>query len=416
MDFLDEHVMPLQLAVLFDNLGPYHIARLKAVAQRCDLLGIEQRAISTEYAWAPAAQVPFRRVTLLRKQSGRQPYLAADIHRAVHRALTEFGPEAVVVPGWATALSTSAVGWANARGVPVVLMSASQEIDFERTALREWVKRRYVSNCDGAIVGGTPHREYLVKLGMDPSRIRLGYDVVDNEHFRCGAAQARENAAAVRKQMGLPARYFLTVTRFIEKKNLSRLLQAFASFLAATDSDRTDSRPWHLVVLGDGELRPLLEDQVSSLGLADRVLMPGFKQYPELPTWYALAEALVLGSTTEQWGLVVNEAMASGLPVLVSNRCGCAANLVSPGVNGYTFDPHDTARLASLMARIAEEPTRRRTMGDASVVLIDKWSPAIFADNLVGLVEELKALPARRPTLMDRTVLNLMLARHRAGV
>jgi len=294
-------------------------------------------------------------------------------------------------------------------------MSDSQEIDFERTTLREWVKRRFVSNCGGAIVGGTPHREYLVKLGMDPSRIRLGYDVVDNEHFRRGAVQAREHVAVLRKQMGLPAHYFLTVTRFIEKKNLPRLLQAFAMFLAATARDRTDAEPWYLVVLGDGELRPLLEKQVNSLGLSDRVLMPGFKQYPELPTWYALAEAFVLASTTEQRGLVVNEAMASGLPVLVSNRCGCAVDLVRSGANGHTFDPHDVACLAGLMAQIAEDPVQLRTMGKASAALIDAWSPAVFADNLFGLTKELTALPVRRPTLMDRAVLNLMLARHRAG-
>lgn len=399
----------MKLAVLFDNLGPYHVARLRAVAQGCELLAVEQRAASTEYAWEPTRQVPFRRVTLFGGRSGGQSVSPAGIRHAVHEALAGFGPEAIAVPGWATPLATSAVAWANVRGVPVVLMSESQEIDFERTTLREWVKRRYVSNCDGAIVGGTPHREYLVKLGMERSRIRLGYDVVHNEYFSRGAAQAREHAATLRKQMGLPERYFLTVTRFIEKKNLSRLLQAFASFLAATDSDRTDARPWHLVVLGDGELRPLLENEVNSLGLADRVLMPGFKQYPELPTWYALAEAFVLASTTEQWGLVVNEAMASGLPVLVSNRCGCAADLVSPGVNGYTFDPHDVVGLAGLMARTAEQPAQRRTMGNASAMSIEAWSPAVFADNLVGLAAKLKKLPTRRRTLMDRAVLNLML-------
>ncbi len=405
-----------RLVVLFNNLGPYHIARLAVVAKRCELLAVEQYSTSAGHAWDPIAWVPFRRETLFRKLSGERPVSGSAIHRAVYEALTDFGPEAIAVPGWATALATSAVAWAHAHRVPVVLMSDSQEIDFDRTALLEWVKRRYVSNCDGAIVGGTPHRDYLVKLGMNPSRIRLGCDVVDNHHFRCGAAHARENAAAFRKHMGLPARYFLTVARFIEEKNLPRLLQAFAEFLARTANDRIDAEPWHLLILGDGDLRRRLELQLSSLGLAERVLLPGFRQYPELPIWYGLAEAFVLASVRDTWGLVVNEAMASGLPVLVSNRCGCAADLVSPGVNGYTFDPTDVGGLAGLMARIAEQATRRRTMGDASALLIDTWSPTVFADNLVGLIEELKALPTRRPTLADRTVLNLMLARHRAGV
>lgn len=405
----------MKLAVLFDNLGPYHVARLSAVAPHCDLLAIEQRAASAEYAWEATARVPFRRVTLFEDLARGRPVRGADVERAVRRALTDFGPAAVAVPGWATPLATSAVAWARAHGARVVLMSASQEIDFARTRLREWVKRSFVAHCDGALVGGTPHREYLVKLGLSPARIRLGYDVVDNAYFRRAAARVRANATAARERLRLPPRYFLTVARFIEKKNLSRLLRAFAAFSAAGAADRTRCEPWHLVILGDGALRPLLESEAQALGLGDRVRMPGFLQYPELPTWYALAEAFVLASTSEQWGLVVNEAMAAGLPVLVSNRCGCASDLVRAGVNGYSFDPHDVEALAGLLARIAEDTGRRRSMGDASARLIDAWSPAVFTDNLVGLAEELIESPLRFPSLADRAVLGLMLMHQRVA-
>ncbi len=81
---------------------------------------------------------------------------------------------------------------------------------------------------------------------------------------------------------------------------------------------------WDLVLLGDGPLKPTLLKLISSLGLESCVHLPGFKQYDELPVYLGLAETFIHASTTEQWGLVVNEAMASGLPVLVSNRCGCA--------------------------------------------------------------------------------------------
>lgn len=399
----------MKLAVLFDNLGPYHIARLDAVAHRCDLLAIEQRAASAEYDWESTAQVPFRRLTLFPRSDRSASVRAADVDRALRQALTDFGPEAVAVPGWATPLARSATAWAKAQGARIIVMSASQEIDFERTRVREWVKRRHVSHFDGAIVGGTPHREYLVKLGMSPARIRLGYDVVDNAYFGRAAAQIRANAMSTREQLRLPSRYFLTTARFIEKKNLSRLLRAFAGFLSGHVASQKTREPWHLVILGDGELRPHLENQVASLGLDGRVLMPGFLQYAELPAWYALAEAFVLASTTEQWGLVVNEAMASGLPVLVSNRCGCASDLVRTGVNGYTFDPYDVDALARLLRQIAEDPARRRSLGEASAHLIDAWSPAVFADNLVGLAEELIESPARSPTFVDRAVLGLML-------
>ena len=147
---------------------------------------------------------------------------------------------------------------------------------------------------------------------------------------------------ALRQRLGLPERYFLASARFIEKKNLSGLLHAYAAYRRATPDD-----PWSLVVLGDGELRPELERLRGELGLDDVVSFPGYRSYQELPAYYGLASCFVHASTTEQWGLVVNEAMAAGLPVLVSNRCGCAANLVQEdgvqeGGNGFTSRSDET--------------------------------------------------------------------------
>jgi 1,2-diacylglycerol 3-alpha-glucosyltransferase len=396
----------MRLAVLFDNLGPYHIARLAALGSRCDLLAVEQHGSSAEYDWRPSAQVPFRRVTLF-EHAGVPRGAAGQTLRALSKVLSGFHPDVVAVPGWASEQAISAVTWALRRKVPVIVMSESQDIDFPRTIFREWVKRRYLVCCDGALVGGRPHSDYLVKLGMHATRIREGYDVVDNEYFNKGAGRARANAATLRPQHCLPERYFLTTARFVEKKNLPRLIQAFADFLRAMDGQAQASIPWHLVVLGDGALRGELERRVVALGLGTQVLLPGFKQYPELPLYYGLAQAFILASTTEQWGLVVNEAMASGLPVLVSERCGCARDLVQPGVNGYTFDPCDVSALTGLMVQLAENEDRRRAMGEASANLIETWSPDVFAGNLIELSEMVKRSPRPQTGWVDRLLLRM---------
>ena len=401
----------MKLAVLFDNLGPYHVARLAALASHCDLLAVEQHASSAEYDWLPSAQVPFRRVTLFENAgvpTGSSSQLAPQ---AISEVLSEFGPDVIAVPGWTDEQAISAVTWALRCKVPVIVMSESQEIDFPRTTLREWIKRRYLGCCDGALVGGRPHSYYLVKLGMNATRIRVGYDVVDNDYFDTGANGVRANAATLRQQHRLPERYFLTSARFIERKNLPRLIQAFAEFLSAMNGQTQASSLWHLVVLGDGALRGELEQRVSALQLGTRVLMPGFKQYSELPLYYGLAQAFILASTTEQWGLVVNEAMASGLPVLVSERCGCARGLVQPGVNGYCFDPRDVGALAGLMGRLAENEDRRRAMGEASANLIEAWSLDMFAANLIELAEMVKSSPRPQAGWVDRLLLRMMLNR-----
>ena len=141
------------------------------------------------------------------------------------------------------------------------------------------------------------------------------------------------------------------------------------------------------MLLGDGALRSAVESRIARPDLAGSVVLAGFRQYDELPAWYGLASAFVHASTTEQWGLVVNEAMASGLPVLVSNRCGCAPDLVEDGVNGFTFDPYDVEALAGLMQRVAAMTDERRAaMGRAGQRIIADWGPERFADGLMQAV------------------------------
>jgi glycosyltransferase involved in cell wall biosynthesis len=138
--------------------------------------------------------------------------------------------------------------------------------------------------------------------------------------------------------------------------------------------------------------------------------MPGFKQYPDLPAYYGLAKAFIHASTTEQWGLVVNEAMASGLPVLVSNRCGCAMNLVKDGVNGFTFDPFNVEEMAEVMLRLTETPKHRLTeMGDASREIISNWGPERFAKGLHDAVETALKNPRPRARLLDHLLLKALI-------
>ena len=139
--------------------------------------------------------------------------------------------------------------------------------------------------------------------------------------------------------------------------------------------------------------------------------MPGFKQYEELPSYYAAAGAFIHASTTEQWGLVVNEAMASGLPVLVSNRCGCASDLVQDGVNGWTFDPTDEEQLAELMLKISSDEALRSEMGRKSQEIIANWGPERFASGIADAVQKALVAPRPRHGLINRLVLGLMTSR-----
>src|SRR5207247_37203 len=168
-------------------------------------------------------------------------------------------------------------------------------------------------------------------------------------------------------------------------------------------SEASGNPPWDVVLLGDGPLRETLNTQLSTLNLQAHVHLPGFKQYDELPVYYALAKAFVHASTTEQWGLVVNEAVASGLPVIVSDRCGCVPELVNG--NGFTFDPFDEQELVERLLQIASlSDDERKSLSDASYRISANFAPERFGEGL----EQAARLALNRPrkgSLIDRALI-----------
>lgn len=259
---------------------------------------------------------------------------------------------------------------------------------------------KLVALCHAGLVGGTASGQYLVELGLEPEKVFVGYDVVDNAHF----AFADEPAAELRRASLAPeVPYFVAAARFEPKKNHARLLQAFAKYREVGGADA-----WSLVLLGDGMLRAEIEAERDRLGLGAALVLPGFAGYQDLPHWYHHAACFIHPSTTEQWGLVVNEAMASGLPVLVSDRCGCAPDLVENGKNGYTFDPYDVEGLANLFERIASRDCDRVAMGKGSLEIIDRWSPETFASGLEAAVQAALEGIGRRAGFLDRVLLRAL--------
>ncbi len=396
--------------IIFDNFGPYHLARLRAAAKVCDLKAIQIAGRSAVYAWDNEAPPEGMNFATLFTVGASHEIGKNELARRMEESLDEFSPEMVLIPGWSGVGAIDALAWCVRRRVPAVIMSESTEWDERRTPMKEWVKRKIIGLCSAALVGGQPHKDYLVKLGMAPESVFFGYDAVDNDYFIGKTDGVRTHLSQIRASYGLPENYFLASARFVEKKNLLTLIRAYSRYreyceLAAyreakirdalnphadklagrqQDSGLLSSDPWSLVLVGDGPLRPELERLVSELHLQDFVHLPGFKQYPDLPAYYGCARAFVHASTTEQWGLVVNEAMASGLPVLVSNRCGCANDLVQDGINGFAFDPYNTEQLAQLMLRVSAPEFPLSTFGRASRRIISEWGPERFATGMLA--------------------------------
>jgi 1,2-diacylglycerol 3-alpha-glucosyltransferase len=379
------------VAVVFARLGPYHVARLRGAAEVLGREGIALAAIAIagmdrEYAWDPVDEAVGSVTRVLFPRDVYEDIPAGRMARALRTCLSEINPLAVALPGWAFTEARAGLLWCRHKKRLAILMSESSREDHPRWWPRELLKQSLVRRFGAALVGGTRHRDYARQLGVPRAAIFTGYDAIDNDYFQQGADRIRLDAEAARKARGLPDRYLLTSCRFIPKKNLAGLLQAYALYVQRSPAARD------LVICGDGALKSTLQKLAVSLQLEKRVHWPGFVQYPELPAYYALADAFILASTTEQWGLVVNEAMASGLPVLVSNRCGCSADLVREGRNGHTFDPFHVEAMAEALLKLPSDPAQLDRMGRASRQIIAAWGVRAFGE---GLLEAARMVLAR---------------------
>ena len=400
------------IAVVFHHIGPYHHARLNAAADRLSVTGIEWSAKGDEPWGAAEAPAHYQKVSLFSEATDQ--YLAkAQLRRAFWSALEQANPDVVAVNGWNDFGSLAAANCCVRRGISMVVMSESARQDEPRTWWKEMIKRRVVGLYSAALVGGQRHVEYLVELGMPRDRIFTGYDVVDNAYFARRAVEIRNSKFEIRRKYGLPENYFVASARFIEKKNLPGLIRAYEEYRQTSEVGRQSSEvgkksaPWDLVILGDGPLKADLCRLISDLRLHAHVHLPGFKPYDELPVYYALAKAFVHASTTEQWGLVVNEAVASGLPVIVSERCGCVPELVRG--NGFTFDPIDERELPSRLLQIASlSDDERRSLGDASYRIAENFAPEHFGEGLEQAAKLALTHP-RKASLLGRTLIKLPL-------
>lgn len=399
----------MTLALFTAQIGHYHDARYRALAATgaaFAVIATQNEADFAEFMARPdLGGYPVRRLF-----DGRAAYRRAvrrgRVWPAVQLCLSELDPSVVVVAGWATPESFAAIAWARKHRRHLVMLSDSQASDASRAPLREALKRRIVGLADAALVGGPSHRAYAVALGLAPDAVVLGYDAVDNAHFAAGAEAARKEAAAMRRRFGLPERYLLASARFIPKKNLPRLVSAYC----AAVEGRANAPD--LVILGDGPERAAIEAAIARAGGGWRVHVPGFRGYADLPVFYGLSEGVVHVSTSEQWGLVINEAAASAVPVVASSACGATGPLVLEGETGFIVDADREASIRAGLTRLIDlDPARRTEMGRAAQRRVSDWGPDRFADGVLAASRAAMAHPARGLALRDAALLHLLARR-----
>jgi len=271
--------------------------------------------------------------------------------------------------------------WLAAAGAPLrgsrILIREEQTLLHDRplhkAVLKEVALRALFARAYGLYIG-EENRRYFLRYGMAERRLFPARYCVDNAYFLRRADELAPRRDELRARFGIESDVpvILFAAKLIPKKAPLVLLEAFRRM--------RERRPCALLVVGDGELRPQVEAAVGP-----GVHLAGFLNQSELPEAYTAADLFCLPSVRhETWGLVVNEALNFGLPVVVSDKVGCAADLVRPGWNGFVVPAGDAGALADALEQLVADEELRREFGERGRELVAEYSVEACADGIVA--------------------------------
>jgi glycosyltransferase involved in cell wall biosynthesis len=302
---------------------------------------------------------------------------------AIVRVMYNFPCDIIVIPGYAYSMCWIAWLFSVLSRRKIMVSFDSTEMDNPHPWYKEALKRLFIAGCSGAFCYGNKSREYLLKLGMKDKDIHVRCQATDNERIRSNWLTANDKKVELTTTYHFSRHNLIYVGRLSREKNIDSLLSAYAR--VKKGNPRADD--WGLIIVGEGPERQALTKMVADGNMAN-VYFTGGKSWEEVPAFYALSNVFVLPSLSEPWGLVVNEAMVCGLPVIVSNRCGAAYDILEHGENGFMFDPLDVNDLAGRLSYFVDNHDEIERMGSNSQRLIADFTPLHAAQQMKRGLEE----------------------------
>lgn len=272
--------------------------------------------------------------------------------------------DALIVHGYGAITNWLAFAGAKISGTPIILQGEtvlhSDQGVIKRAALSQLFKQ-----VSAFLVIGTKSREFYKAFGISDEKLFLAPYSVDNSFFFAKHEALKSKKGILKRGAGIPESLpvILYLSKLIARKRPMDLLCAFLSI-----QDKAA-----LVFVGDGEERSALQQHVISRQIKN-VFFTGFKNQTELPNYYSMADVFVLPSEFETWGLVVNEAMCFGLPIVVSSGVAASADLVRHGENGYVYSPGDIRTLTDYLEKLIGSLPLRQTLGKRSLEIISDWN------------------------------------------
>jgi len=381
----------LHIAIVASHPVPYHVPTYRALAARSDVdlevLYAHDHGVNPTFDVGFGRTVKFDMPLLdgyshrFLRNLARTPRLTftGQINPEIPLAIARGDYDAVVVHGYNSASTLSAFAGPRSRKTRVLLRSESTLLkprSLRTRAAKQLLLRALFARIDHFLAIGTCSREYFQFYGARPERITIAPYTVDNAWFEQRSAEARRDPLAARQRLGLPTKHrtlFLYCSKIRAIKRPLDVLRAFALARAPAAG---------LVYVGDGAQMAELRAEIDKAGLEQDVHLLGFRNQTDLPEIYGACDVFVQASELEPWGMVVNEAMASGMAVCASDQVGSAYDLVTD--NGAVFPVGNIQKLAALFSRWSNDRAEVERMRAASVRRIAQWTPRETAEGIVA--------------------------------
>jgi glycosyltransferase involved in cell wall biosynthesis len=365
--------------VYWNNIpSPYMVERFNALADRGAFefeawfndriesgrsWDVDESTWRFKYRYLPSTRIGTRMLHWPLPVFGRRPDVLVSLYA-----------EPVFIAGWLLA---------KLRGAKTGFWA---EVTFDRwvkrTPIKEAIKRWLFPRIDAVVTVGDDGRRFAEKYGVDTEKIFFAPHVIDVLHYQSGADAARPGRGALRRELGLEGTTFVYVGRLWWGKGINYLLEAFEAV------QRQSAEPVSLLLVGDGPEEGKLKRICAERGIRN-VVFAGFRQKLDLPRFYSLADVFVFPTLGDPYGLVVDEAMACGLPVISTSAAGEIRVRIEEGSNGYIVPPEDSAALAGAMRTLAEDAALRVRMGAVSAQKIQCHTPEQWAADFEGIVNHL---------------------------
>jgi len=365
-----------RVAILTEIISPYRVPVFNALAQAPE---IELKVLFF-------AKTESRRHWRVPKEKMRFNYKVLKgiiTGKSTHNDSIFFNPfvifelikgqyDTIIVGGFHHPTAWLAFVYACITGKRFILHSESTlEDKRSNNKVKEYLKRLFVKYSSGYIVPGTPQMRYLLSLGAKRDDIWLAPNSVDTELFTRALEEREHHKEEIKEELGIRGAVLLYVGRIVDAKGIKDLIESFMEI----QKKHTDA---NLVLVGEGPDREKYEN-ICREKKNPKVIFTGFKDQEELPGYYAIADIFVFPTHTDPWGLVLNEAMLAGLPVVCSKAAGAAENLVRHGQNGFLYEPGDIRAMADHIFCLLEDRGLREDMGRCSTEIMCDYTPTNMA-------------------------------------